>query len=311
MLKYLIVILDDTSVSFCHYENNRRENRLILLDDLKEGLLWAMKENLMVQFVYPSYSLPKEYTEVIDTVDHIDITPDPCNGDVVIFNGIDSVGEIIKTTANNVILRLNREDLFHCVDNLVALINIRKSIRIILTDITEFGKTDYQAYKSALSKLTKSVEMVIKSGDIIQMSLVTDRMQLAEMNNCNAGVESISLAPDGKFYICPAFYYDGLDDVGNPKDGLSIPNQHLFKLEYAPICRNCDAYHCKRCVWLNQKTTLEVNTPSREQCVISHLERNESMRLLNNLKQQGRIRTNISIPEIDYLDPFDKIVNKI
>lgn len=307
MLKYLIVILDDTSVSFCHYENNRSESRLISLDDLQSGLLWAMKENLMIQIVYPSYSLPAEYATVIDTVDHIDITPNTFNGDVVVFNGINAIPQIAEASDNNVVLRLKREDLFNSFDKLIELINNGKSIRIIITDITDFNENDFETYKSVLNKLSQEIGKVIVSGNEIQISLVTDRMQLTEMNNCNAGVESITLAPDGKFYICPAFYYDGLDDVGNPADGLSIPNQQLLKLEYAPICRNCDAYHCKRCVWLNQKTTLEVNTPSHEQCVISHLERNESMRLLNSLKQQGKIRTHISIPEIDYLDPFDKI----
>lgn len=307
MLKYLIIILDDTSVSFCHYENNRSDNHLIPLEDLKNGLLWAMKENLMIQFVYPSYNLPNEYAEVIDTVDHIDITPSTLNGDVVIFNGIDSIRKIAGTTGYNVVLRLNREELFKNADDLVEFIKDGKSFRIIINDIVGFNEADFDTYKSVLNKLSQAVEDVILSGKEIQLSLVTDRIQLDSMNNCNAGVESITLAPDGKFYICPAFYYDGLHDAGNPNDGLTIPNQQLLKLEYAPLCRNCDSYHCRRCVWLNQKTTLEVNTPSHEQCVVSHLERNESMRLLNSLKQQRKIRTHISITEIDYLDPFDKI----
>lgn len=308
MLKYLIVILDDTSVSFCHYEGNRSEKRLMPLPDLRAGLFWAMKENLMVQFVYPSYNLPKEYTELIDTVDHIDITSNTLNGDVVIFSGVDSIKKISEIPINNIVLRLNREALFKSVDDLVNLAKNGKSYRIIVNDITDFNDDDFQSYRSVLSKLSQAVEDIIVSGNEIQISLITDRMQLTEMNNCNAGVESITLAPDGKFYICPAFYYDGLNDVGNPIDGLNIPNQQLLRLEYAPLCRKCDAYHCKRCVWQNQKTTLEVNTPSHEQCVVSHLERNESMRLLNSLKEKGKIRTSISIPEIDYLDPFDKIV---
>ncbi|MCM1517040.1 MAG: CXXX repeat peptide maturase [Pseudoflavonifractor sp.] len=307
MLKYLIVILDDTSVSFCHYDNNSSDRRLIPIDDLKSGLIWAMKENLMVQFVYPSGNLPKEYAEIIDTIDHIDITPNTSNGDVVIFNGIDSIQDLTEKSADNIILRLNRKELFNGVDDLVSLINKSKSYRIIVNDITDFDESDFQNYKSVLGELSQAVENVIASGNGIQISPVTDRMQLTEMNNCNAGVESITLAPDGKFYICPAFYYDGLSDVGNPKDGFTIPNQRLLKLEYAPICRKCDAYHCKRCVWLNQKTTLEVNTPSHEQCVVSHLERNESKRLLNSLKEKGKIRTSISIPEIEYLDPFEII----
>lgn len=309
MLKYLIVILNDTSVSFCHYENNSCDSRLIPLKDLENGLVWAMKENLIVQFVYPLHSLPEEYAEVIDRVDHIDITSSTSNGDVVIFNGVGSIHGISETSAENVILRLNREELFNSVEDLVCLINNGKSYRIIINDISDFDEFDFQMYKSVLNRLSKAVEnVIITSGDGIQINLVTDKMQLTEMNNCNAGIESITLAPDGKFYICPAFYYDGLSDVGNPNDGLDIPNQQLLKLEYAPICRKCDAYHCKRCVWLNKKTTLEVNTPSHEQCVVSHLERNESMRLLNSLKEKGIIRTTISIPEIDYLDPFDKIV---
>ncbi|MCM1140593.1 MAG: CXXX repeat peptide maturase [Muribaculum sp.] len=311
MLKYLIVILDDTSVSFCHYDNNRSDMRLISLDDLKNGLTWAMKENLMVQFVYPAYNLPAEYAAVIDTVDHIDITPNTFNGDVVIFDGIDSITQIAETSCNNVVLLLKREDLFNSVDELIELIKNGKSIRIIITDVIDFNEYDFEIYKSVLNKFSQEIEKVIVSGNEIQLSLVTDRMQLTEMNNCNAGVESITLAPDGKFYICPAFYYDGLGNVGNPIDGLTIPNQQLLKLEYAPLCRNCDAYQCKRCVWLNQKTTLEVNTPSHEQCVVSHLERNESMRLVNSLKTKGKIRTLISIPELDYLDPFEKISNKI
>lgn len=311
MLKYLIVILDDTSVSFCHYENNRRKNRLISLDDLKAGLFWAMKENLMVQIVYPSYNLPEEYSKAIDTVDHIDITPETTYGNVMIFNGIESIGKIKESLADNIIIRLDKNELFQSVDEIIALAKNGKSCRIIIKDIISFDNTDFQKYKSILRRLSETIEEIIESGNMIQMSPITDRIYLYSMNNCNAGVESVTLAPDGKFYICPAFYYDESNDVGNPRDGLVIPNQQLLKLEYAPICRNCDAYHCRRCIWLNKMTTLEVNTPSHEQCVVSHLERNESMHLLNSLKQKGAINTDISIPEINYLDPFDKIINQI
>lgn len=52
MLQYLVILLDDTSVSFCHYSNPIKERRLMPLDILKKGILWAMKENLMIQFVF-------------------------------------------------------------------------------------------------------------------------------------------------------------------------------------------------------------------------------------------------------------------
>ena len=55
MIQYLVILLDDTSVSFCHYKNDRKKRNLIPLDTLKTGIIYAMKENLNIQFVYPNY----------------------------------------------------------------------------------------------------------------------------------------------------------------------------------------------------------------------------------------------------------------
>ena len=75
MIQYLIILLDDTSVTFCHNANERKERRLIPLETLKAGILYGMKENLNIQFVYPDYALPDEYNEVIEAVDHTKIKP--------------------------------------------------------------------------------------------------------------------------------------------------------------------------------------------------------------------------------------------
>jgi len=51
---------------------------------------------------------------------------------------------------------------------------------------------------------------------------------------------------------------------------------------------------------------LEVNTPSHEQCVVAHLERNASQNLLTSIRKHGVFLPEMQIKEIDYLDPFDK-----
>ena len=56
---------------------------------------------------------------------------------------------------------------------------------------------------------------------------------------------------------------------------------------------------------MNKKTTLEVNTPSHEQCVVSHIERNASRELLIRLKKCG-LNSVSKIKKIDNLDPFEK-----
>jgi len=311
MLQYLIILLDETSTSYCHYDNPRTEKRLISLDDLKAGILFAMKENLMIQFVYPAYEIPAKYKEAIETIDHIKIMPSDSecitSADVVVFNSCEEFFAK-KTEANKdkiFVLRTRGKDLinktFTTPDN--------GRLNIIITDIETFTKKDFESYKQWLSELGEMVKDIYCNGNMPQINILTDRILLDKMNNCNAGYENITLAPNGKFYVCPAFYYeDEKADIGNLKDGLKIKNPQLYKLEYAPLCRICDAYQCKRCVWLNRKTTLEVNTPSHEQCVVAHLERNTSAILLKELKPTGYF-TDKEIPAIDYLDPFETINN--
>ena len=49
MLQYLVILLDDTSVAYCHAANPLTERNIIPLDTLKKAILYGMKENLMIQ----------------------------------------------------------------------------------------------------------------------------------------------------------------------------------------------------------------------------------------------------------------------
>ena len=303
MLQYLIILLDDTSTSYCHYENPAKKAELIPLDILKTGIRFGMKENLMIQFVYPNYELPAEYKEVIESIDHSKIKPTKEDADVWVVNSIKDVKADIP-----VVWRTDRQTLFDSEPYVANVLENVPSLNIVLTDVTAFTDADIDAYKAFLQRLSVKIEQLYVDGKAPQLNLLTDRMMLKEMNNCGAGDTTITLAPNGKFYICPAFYYEAeTDSVGDLEHGLDIKNKQLYKLEYAPICRHCDAYQCKRCIWLNRKTTLEVNTPSHEQCVLAHIERNASRELLQNIRKHGTfLPEQEDIKEIDYLDPFDK-----
>lgn len=302
MLKYLVILLDDTSVSFCHYQNKNTERRLIAYDDLKSAILWAMKENLMVQFVYPDYTLPQEYLQLIDTIDHVDIVKNKADADIVIVNGIDSLTDSLRDSP--VVIRINFDEFL----NNLNILSEFPSLTIIFTDVQDWTETTLHKYSKALDELANKVYLRITSGKPSRINIITDRIQLNKMNNCGAGDETITLAPDGKFYICPAFYVNGSDTIGDIQNGINIPNSQLYSLKYAPICRTCDAYNCNRCIWLNYELTHEVNTPGKEQCVKAHLERNASRQLLERLITDGVVKTSNSIPEIDYLDPFEKLI---
>lgn len=310
MIQYLVILLDDTAVSFCHYENAKQERRLMPIDTLRAGIVYGMKENLNIQFVYPDYELPETYKQAIREVDHINIksinrSDDDAN--VVVLNGLKECKDIPTKEGIAYLLRLNKEELFRGTDDICKLFNNITRLNIVITDIETFTDSDFIQYKKTLSTMSNAIKQVYISGKSPQISILTDRMMLDKMNNCGAGDTNITLAPDGKFYICPAFYQETNSyAIGSLQEGLDIKNPQLYKLDYAPLCRNCDAYQCRRCIWLNRKTTLEVNTPSHEQCVIVHLERNASRELLENIRKHGAfLPDKENIKEIDYLDPFE------
>lgn len=308
MLKYLVILLDDTSASYCHYNVETNESNLIPLDILKEGILFAMKNDLRIQYIFPNYTLPQNYIEVIESMFHDNIGPleQKYSMSVIIINGLSCV-KINKLEQNKqYVIRTTIKDFLNEYHILKELFTLGISVNIVFTDIKSFSEDKIDTYRKILSELVGCIESAILDGKNINTNIITDRIALDSMNNCGAGDTSITLSPNGKFYPCPAFYYDNNQYyiLGDIKNGLDIKNETLYKLEYAPLCKRCDAYQCKRCVWLNKKLTYEINTPSRQQCVISHLEREASQTLLNRFHKHN-ILLNKNIETIDYIDPFD------
>lgn len=313
MLKYLIVQLADDSVSFCHYPQGRA-GRTIDAQTLRKAIFWAMTENLNIQFVYPDREVSAELKEIIHTIDHADIVGNRCEdaalrstAAVVTFDGWDGFAEYDFRAGQAYLVRASVSELAaHACVLAEALAKVDR-VNVALTDIPSINDVAFESYRKTLAQLAVAVKQQYANGHAVQLNLLTDRMVLSEMNNCNAGNESVTLAPDGRFYICSAFYLDKSHSVGDVETGLNIPNRQLYDLPHAPICRICDAYHCRRCVWLNRRLTLEVNTPGREQCVVAHIERNAVRQLLSDIRQIGDFLPETDIPEIDYLDPFEKV----
>ena len=306
MLTYLIIILDDMSASFCHYDVARRERKLIALDDLRAGILFAMKENLNIQFVYPDYKLPEEYRNLIDSIDHTKIGPSGCEEelDMEVVSNIDFEAD----NARSYLWRCTGGELHAAQDKVVNVLTRVFRLNVILTDILSWGEKEFVSYQNILDRLSTGIVEHYRNGHSVQLNLLTDRFMIDKMNNCNAGDASITLAPDGRFYVCPAFYPDS--SVGSLKDGIKIQNRQLYKLDHAPICRKCDAFQCKRCIWMNTLSTQDCNTPSHEQCVVAHLERRASCKLLQLAIDKGILLEGAyGIEDVEYLDPFN-IINK-
>ena len=172
MLQYLIILLDDTSTSFCHYSVSKdRGKRLIDIEDLKRGILFAMMENLMIQFVYPYYELPPRYLDTINSIDHIDIKPfdekKEEESDVVVFNELPVT--LPEREYPPTIFRLTLQEFFDFPYYLAKqTFQYVKKSNIVIRDIDPILAWDLDHYKDKLKEMSDWIEQEYRNGNTPQ-----------------------------------------------------------------------------------------------------------------------------------------------
>jgi CXXX repeat peptide maturase len=321
MFKQLLVILAKDAVPFCYYDNPHYYSaagpELIPLKTLKSIVRDAGKNGIFINYIFGKHQLSSEYNDLIEKTDHVKIIP-LCLKDIY-EDGIpvldaderDSFGGLSDDSQRNLILRVDKHNIAGLADLFESLLGKFKRLNIHLAGSNYFTDADFDAYEEELGKIGKSLCKQYAEGEEIEVNVLSDRLLLGKMNNCDAGVRHITIAPNGKYYICPGFYYDDENSfVGKfgEKQDPTIKNSQLLEIACAPICSRCDAFHCKRCVYLNKNTTLEINVPSKEQCMVSHVERDVSRQLLNNLGSLEPFRKMPPIPNLIYRDPFHTLM---
>ncbi len=317
-LQTLMVIMDSSAPSFCYYPTSEKPRETISDELLKKIVFYGLTENLSLNLIMGNEPLTNSQREILKWSDYViyrspkaSFTSDEKTMDAFDFE-TDVWTEDYQPT-ENLILRIHKDNLSKLPEWLEEHSESVGRISLFIKGVEQMTDSDLDAYHEVLTKL-KAWLPEREEKKPLELSILTDRLQLTETNHCDAGIKHVTIAPDGVFYVCPGFYYrennkdfviSDIDTVLKTHE-LPIKNKQLYKLDHAPICEGCDAYHCRRCVFLNKETTLEVNTPSRQQCVMAHLERNASRDLIEPLFLQEMV----TIREIDYLDPFDELMKK-
>ncbi len=313
MLTHLLVLVDGSAPSFCHYDHDRRQTALMPLATLERTIAFAAGRRLALTVLPGREELPPEYRAALAKTAHAAIVPaalaDRYPNAVLVLDPDDIRGTPGGAAARRqYILRLPRRRLPAMADLVRSCLGRALRLDLYLGEIDRYTAADIEEYGRQLERAATYVTEVYRQGSLPEVNIFSDRMLLGGMNNCDAGTVHLTVAPNGNFYICPGFYYDDESNAaGSLAEGVTLVNSQLLTLANAPVCSCCDAYHCKRCVYLNARTTLEWNTPSREQCVLAHLERNAARLIrerLGTVPPFSRLR---AIPAVDYLDPFDQI----
>lgn len=214
-----------------------------------------------------------------------------------------------NVTENNLVLiskdKIN--ELYSIILNILRTQNANR-INIIVSDLELWNEADADLYKKQLVIISDKIYDTYLNKHPVEINVLTDIFDNKEIKGCGSGIDSFTVAPNGKIYICPAFYYNNEDDyIGDLDSGIQIKRSDLLSPDSSHICSNCDSYHCRRCLYLNKKMTTEINTPSKIQCIVSHTERNISRELeLRLIKDDLSDPVNF-INKIDYMDPLEKI----
>jgi CXXX repeat peptide maturase len=310
-----IVLVDEAAVSYCTYENTHYlpgPSRPMALSVLEAVVARAREAGRRLQFVLGNQRLPAEHQAVMEQVPHVKILPLGSQHDVE--DGIFVVGredygrlpEIEEGSRCTLNLRIERDRLPDLA-TLVATALVRSArVNVMLLNLELYDEESLIEYRAQLRTLAAFLEERYRQRDFVECNILADSLSLPTGRDCGAGVTHLTIAPDGRFYVCPGFFYDGLGQpCGDVQSGPRIANARLYARDHAPLCGSCTAVHCPRCVYLNKKTTAEVNTPSQQQCVVAHLEQQTSARLFERLRAEGR-HAGPGRTRLDYqaLDPF-------
>lgn len=317
--EYALIALEDGAVAFCHYDNPRfgvpLPPRWMAPELLKAIVRHALENGIALTFLLGERSPPPALKRQMGRVPHMLIAPGALHevypGAILVLAANDHtvLAALTPNWSRNLIVRAGRRDLPHLAGLFAALVGKFGRLSLHLTDIEYFTAGDLDIYADELAAIAAALKKVFAAGKRLEVNVLTDRMFLKARRHCDAGEKHITVAPDGGCHICPAFLAANADPIGrfDPDGGFVATPPATLAYARAPLCTRCDAWHCKRCVWLSRKLTDEYNVPSEQQCRIAHIEREASRQLLRDL---GRIEPFGRLPrivELNYSDPLELI----
>lgn len=290
--KTLYFILSSDYLSDCSYYNKGKRMEKMSAEMIRAGLEYAEKNFFRPVFLYGTKSRKIEEYEEYDILHRI-----PIESYKFYENKLKNVNyQIIVTPSkihflddikkqDNIIFNIRQEELGELGNLITLLLDKVDRINVNIQNLSrEFSLGEYE--KQLEYCVEKLVELYYVTGSLKEINIITDLLFIKKHEMCDKGEDSVAIAPDGKLYICPAFYSENLFPIGDIEAGMTIKNENLYTYKYMPLCQSCDAYQCENCKWLNYKNTKEVNISPQFQCMKAQIERKASYNLQNKLKDE-------------------------
>lgn len=303
--KHMFFITEDKITPHCMYKSNKNGSSVMDATTFERGLEFC-KNNSFAPVILGDKSKYGEY-KFINFVNSN--TKQLKENSILLFDNV--LGEAPENVENCTLL-VTAENIRMISEFVEKYLTDGVRINLVLKDIENWNNENINEYEKQLDSIVEILYKLYNDEKNAEVNVITDLWYVDKMCNCDAGKNTLALAPNGRIYLCPAFYFDDPDNyVGSLDDGINVKYPRLFDLENSRICSHCDVYSCKRCAFLNMKMTNEVHVPPKIQCLVSHLERNKSMQLQKLLMEKNLIDPLNIIKGIDYMDPLDDILRKL
>jgi CXXX repeat modification system protein len=313
-MRSLILLLDRAAPSFCYYASPASaEPRAMSAAVLDDALAWGAARGLALQVLAGAQGVPAAVRERLAGREHICYLPaaapglEPDDVPVVDASAPEPVERLTADKHMIAILRVPRDQIAAWPGVWRALAGRVERVVLVLLELERWTEEDLARYRESLEEAALHLGAQYAAGRLIELSALSDRLVLDAPVECGAGVDHLTVDPEGLLYLCPGFALDGLAAVGDLRGEPQVPNAQLLTRERAPICTRCDAYHCRRCVHLNLRATEEINTPPWQICRAAHHDREVARGLLGRLHARGQLRQLAPIPSVSYEEPFEAL----
>src|SRR5574344_3068337 len=143
---------------------NFGEKWMLTLENLNKGILLAIKDNLVIQFLYPDYTIPKEYKVVMNTIRHSIIVSSTCedeeirqNADVIILNSTEHISHFDFEFNKVYVLRIGKADFLDNTSIIKDILTKDCRLNITITDVENFKDDDIEMYKKILETFNEVI----------------------------------------------------------------------------------------------------------------------------------------------------------
>ena len=263
--KYLYFIVNDNCVSVCHY---RAAGQGISMSKevLEIGLLYAEHEHMVPVFIGDPYSIlgraaKKKLHVVVSDRYNQEIISNPICEFIPVYNG-ENHDPLIES--NSCILSIDREHLSHLADISERIGGYSKRINLKFTDLNQWKQSDFDMFRTQLNKLGNGI---CEKLNVFSYLLNGDRSD----SSCKAGISEFALAPNGKLYPCPGYYFElPAEEIGviDKPDTFKMIEVSMYDHSKSLQCRDCPNSQCEQCTLQNRLMTGFKNLPSDSFCRI-------------------------------------------